>query len=103
MLFAQSAMEHVRDSYYWHLFHELHLGFPTPPYVSRYAIIMMIAAALILLIFIPLARRVQTGEPPRGLFWNAFEGLLSFIRDNVAKPYIGHDADRYVGYLWTVF
>src|SRR5262249_25412263 len=26
-----------------------------------------------------------------------------FIRDEIAKPYIGKEADRYVPYLWTVF
>jgi len=64
---------------------------------------MLLAAGLILVIFIPLARRAQSGEPVRGGFWNAFEAVLTFIREQVAKPYIGHDADRFVPFLWTLF
>jgi F-type H+-transporting ATPase subunit a len=64
----------------------------------------LLAAGLMLAIFIPLARRARTGEPPRGVFWNCFEVLLTFIRDKVAKPYLGeHDADKYVPFLWTQF
>jgi F-type H+-transporting ATPase subunit a len=67
-------------------------------------VLELIVAGLMLAIFIPLARRAQTGEPPRGAFWNAFESLLTFIRDQVAKPCIGeHDADRFVPFLWTMF
>src|SRR5207249_1168278 len=40
----------------------------------------------------------------RGWRDNAFEVLLTFVRDEVAKPSIGeHDADRYVPFLWTLF
>lgn len=102
-LFAQNPFEHVMDTEHWHLFHELGIEFHLPGGLTKYKVIMVISALLIMAIFIPLARRMRNGEPPRGLFWNAFEGLLSFIRDNVAKPYIGHDADHYVHYLWTVF
>ena len=64
---------------------------------------MALAAALILLIYLPLAKKIQTGAAPTGRFWNLFEAILTFIRDEIAKPYIGKEADRYVPYLWTVF
>jgi F-type H+-transporting ATPase subunit a len=55
-------------------------------------------------IFIPLCRRSQKGDLPRGPWWNAFESLLSFIRNEVARPSLGeHDADRYVPFPWTLF
>ncbi|HLN31888.1 MAG TPA: F0F1 ATP synthase subunit A [Gemmataceae bacterium] len=64
----------------------------------------MIAAFLIIVIFIPLCRRAQKGGLPKGPFWNTFEAFLTFIRDEVAKPNLGdHDADRYVPFLWTLF
>ena len=104
MLFAQNPIEHVVDTYDWHILESLHWHFSLERFgLTKYMVIMLLAAALICLIFIPLARKIRNGDPPRGLFWNAFEGLLTFIRDNVAKPYIGHDADHYVHYLWTVF
>src|SRR5262249_51452428 len=35
---------------------------------------------------INLARRIASGEPVQGPFWNMFESLLTFVRDEVAKP-----------------
>ncbi len=72
--------------------------------MTKYMALELIAALLILVIFIPLARRARNGEPPRGAWHNAFEVLLTFIRDEVAKPNLGeHDADRHVPFLWTIF
>jgi F-type H+-transporting ATPase subunit a len=89
------------DSDHWHFFENV--GFHLPWPLTKYKVLMLAAAALIIAIYVPLARRVQTGEPPRGGWWNGLEGLLTYLRDNVAKPCIGHDADHYVHYLWTVF
>ncbi|HVS35665.1 MAG TPA: F0F1 ATP synthase subunit A, partial [Gemmataceae bacterium] len=52
---------------------------------------------------IPLARRMSSGDLPVGWQDHAREVLLVFIRDEVAKPAIGHDADVYVPFLWTMF
>ena len=90
--------------------------------LTKFMVLELIAAVLIALIFIPLARRAARGGPPRGAFWNAFETLLTFIRNEVAKPtlashdshhegahgeHAGHhpddDVDRYVPFLWTLF
>lgn len=102
-MFAATAFEHVLDTTVWPIFETLHWEIPLPPFVTKYSILMAVAAVLIMLVYLPLAKKIQTGEPPTGRFWNFFEFLLTFIRDNVAKPYIPGDADRYVPYLWTVF
>lgn len=102
-MFAADAFSHVMDSEIWHFFESLHWEISLPWPFTKYTILMFLAAGLILWIYLPLAKKIQTGEPPRGRFWNAFEFLLTFIRDNVAKPYIPGDYDRYVPYLWTVF
>lgn len=98
---AGDPMEHVMDSHYWHVLDALP-AIPLGPF-TKYQILMVVAAGLVCAIFIPLAKKVQSGEPPRGLWWNTFESLLTFIRDNVAKPYISHHADHYVPFLWTMF
>jgi len=73
-------------------------------YITKYMILELLAAALILVIFIPICRRAGRGELPKGAWWNAFESLLTFIRNEVAKPAIGEaEADKYLPYLWTVF
>ena len=46
----------------------------------------------------------RNGDLPRGRCWNAFESLLTFVRNEIARPNIGeHDADKYVPFLWTLF
>jgi F-type H+-transporting ATPase subunit a len=111
MIFAASAFEHVLDSLDWHVFDFFHIhlwghhdaldgkGFG----LTKYSILMILAAIIICAIYIPLAKKIRTGEAPTGTFWNLFESILVFIRDDIAKPYIGADADRYVPHLWTVF
>ncbi|MCS7047288.1 MAG: F0F1 ATP synthase subunit A, partial [Gemmataceae bacterium] len=101
MIFAANAFDHVLDSSHWHLWDDVSIHLPFG--LTKYKILALAAAILICLIYIPLARRASTGEPPRGRFWNCFESILTFLRDNLAKPYIGHDADHYVHYIWTVF
>lgn len=75
-----------------------------PLQLTKYMVLELIAAALVLAIYIPLARRMSSGAPPRGAWDNAFESLLTFIREDVAKPNLGeHEADKYVPLLWTMF
>jgi F-type H+-transporting ATPase subunit a len=101
---AANPLDHVVDTDHWHLFETLDIGFHLPFGLTKYMVLTVVAAVLIVAIYVPLARRVQSGEPLKGRFWHAFESLLTFIRDKVAKPYIGeHDADRYVPFLWTMF
>lgn len=100
---AADPFEHVLDTDHWHIFESIGLGYELPGNLTKYKILMVVAAVLIIIIFVPIARRARSGEPPRGLFWNAFESLLTFIRDQVAKPYLHEDADRFVPFLWTMF
>lgn len=114
---AHSPLEHSKDSAVWTFFDnsltgkvEIHLpAIPLPfreePFqITKFMVIELIAAILLVAIYVPLARRARSGEPPRGLFWNCFEVILTFLRDEVARPYIGEkEADRFVPYIWTVF
>jgi F-type H+-transporting ATPase subunit a len=131
---AHAPHEHVMDERgSWTLFTELfnepvkiHLGPPIDIFgyhfqLTKFMVLEVIAAILIAAIFIPLCRRAARGGPPQGAFWNAFEILLTFIRNEVAKPTLtpheshhgsehGHHAtnpddevDRYVPFLWTLF
>jgi F-type H+-transporting ATPase subunit a len=63
--------------------------FGYPLKITKFMILELIAAALILLIYIPLARSIKDGALPKGRWWNFFEVLLVFIRDQVARPSIG--------------
>jgi F-type H+-transporting ATPase subunit a len=115
-----NAFHHVLDTRRWEFFDRL---FPTPvewhlPAISypwggefqltKFMMLELIAAALILLIYIPLSRRASSGDLPRGWRWNMFESLLTFVRNEIARPNLGgehhpEEADKYVPFLWTLF
>jgi F-type H+-transporting ATPase subunit a len=72
--------------------------------LTKYMVLEVVAAVLMIGIFVPLAWRIRRGGRPRGLFWNFFEVILVFIRDQVARPAIGgRDADRFLPFMWNVF
>jgi F-type H+-transporting ATPase subunit a len=107
---AHSPLEHVLDTTKWVFFDALFGGkaWDIPPVfglkITKFMILEVIAAGLILAIFVPLSRRAAKGGVPKGPFWNAFESLLTFIRNEVAKPNLGEEeADTYVPFLWTMF
>jgi F-type H+-transporting ATPase subunit a len=103
-MFLADAFDHVVDSRFVEVFPSQFFGFNLPFGLTKFMVLELLAAILILLIFIPLAKRAESGDPPTGFFWNTFESLLTFIRNKVAKPAIGeHDADRFVPYLWSIF
>ena len=72
--------------------------------LTKFMVLEVIAAVLIAGIFITVAARLSRGAAPRGRFLNLFEGMLVFIRDQVARPAIGHhDGDKFLPFLWTMF
>ncbi|HEY3391498.1 MAG TPA: F0F1 ATP synthase subunit A, partial [Lacipirellulaceae bacterium] len=72
--------------------------------ITKFMVIELLVAILMCLFFIALAKSIRGGRLPRGRFGNMLEAMLLFFRDNIARPYIGgHDADRFVPFLWTLF
>jgi F-type H+-transporting ATPase subunit a len=72
--------------------------------VTRFMVTELIAAVLVVLVVVPLARHVARQHVTRGWFMNMFEAMVLFIRDDVARPAIGgHGADHFLPYLWTAF
>jgi F-type H+-transporting ATPase subunit a len=72
--------------------------------VSRFMVMELIAAFLIMAVAIPLARHIARTPVSRGRFMNLFEAIILFVRDQIARPAIGgHGADKFLPYLWTVF
>jgi len=64
--------------------------------VSKYMILELLLAGILLLLFTRLAKRLQSGEPAKGAFANLFEAMILFVRDQIARPAIdshdhGHD------------
>ncbi len=72
--------------------------------ITKFMVLEAVAGILMLLIFIPIARKIAKGEPVKGRFWNMIEAFLVFFRDEVARPAIGRkDADRFLPFIWTIF
>ncbi|MBY0232777.1 MAG: F0F1 ATP synthase subunit A [Gemmataceae bacterium] len=91
----------VQDQTTWEFFEHLFvpsggnaIAWPLPKFnlfgyefqVTKFMILELVAAVLIIAIYLPLARAIRSGGLPRGRWWNFFEVLLVFIRDQVARP-----------------
>jgi F-type H+-transporting ATPase subunit a len=103
---AEHAGKHVADSdrFEFPLGVEVSLPRVLGFQVTKFMALELVAAALMLAVFLTLAKRMRSGTPPKGPFWNFFEVLLVFIRDEVARPAIGkHDADKFTPFLWNLF
>lgn len=71
--------------------------------LTNHMVMMGVAAVLMLLIFPLLTRRYRSGElVPTGTR-NLFEAIMLFIRNDVVKPVLGEQTDRFMPYIWTLF
>ena len=79
---------------------EIHL-FGLDLSITKYTVYMWLAAALMLVIFLPMARR--RGGVYHGLF-NAFEAMIVYVRDEIVYANIGREDGRpYVPFIATLF
>ncbi len=71
---------------------------------TKFMAIELFVAIIAILVFGWLATRIKAGHAAKGKLANLFESFLVFLRDQVARPCIGHDdADRFLPFLWTMF
>lgn len=88
-----NPFEHVAD-------HGVEIG----GHEFKFIILMTICAVGVGWALIWLGNKIKNGDPPTGKLWNLIEGLLFFVRDKIARPGIGgHDADKYLPYLTSLF
>ncbi len=73
--------------------------------LTRNVVQMFFAMALLIIIMLGIAKKYSKGgssKAPTG-FQNAIEAVITFIRDEVGKPNLGHKYQKYMPYLLTVF
>ena len=74
--------------------------------ITRNVVQMFIALAILVWLMTSVAKRYRTGQglttAPKG-WQNAIEPVVTFIRDEVAKPNIGHGYKKYMPLLLTIF
>jgi F-type H+-transporting ATPase subunit a len=147
MLFAagQDHFHHVRDFPFFEL--PLRLGTAIDSHghtvygiqlpeiagfqITKFMVLQVVAGLLTFLVFRGLAKRVGSGEPTKGRFWNFWESIALYIRDEVVRPTVGdghhdhddhghddshgaaghghgevpagHYADQFLPFIWTCF
>lgn len=72
--------------------------------ITKNVFSMFISVALLLLVFLSIAKtyKKNPNKAPKGLqSW--LEPLIIFVRDDIAKPSIGHKYERYLPFLLTIF
>ena len=73
---------------------------------TRNVVQMILALILLVILLINVAKKYQKGigtnKAPTG-FQNAIEPVITFVRDEVAKPNLGHDYNKFLPYLLTIF
>jgi F-type H+-transporting ATPase subunit a len=97
--------EHVKDAdaFEFPFGYEWHLPSVWGHQITKFMVLELVAAVLIVLIFVPLARKLAKG-PPKGRFWNMFEAMILFIRNQVVRPAVGsHDAARFLPLILSLF
>ncbi len=72
--------------------------------ITKFMVLEVVAALILVVVFVPLARRLRSGQAPRGRITNLLEAMVMFIRNQVARPTIGsQDGDRFAPFLLTIF
>ena len=99
---------HVSDLPYFHfpsfLGGEVELPVICGLQITKFMVIELLAALVMILLFVPLACKMKSGAPVRGRFWNLLEVMLLYMRDKVFYPSIGEKhAKPYIPFLWTLF
>ncbi|HEY3967854.1 MAG TPA: F0F1 ATP synthase subunit A [Planctomycetaceae bacterium] len=57
--------------------------------ITKFMVLEVVAALLVFFIFRTLASKIANGEPVRGRFWNFWESIALYLRDEVVRPTIG--------------
>ncbi len=74
--------------------------------LTKNVVQMFIALTILVLLMTGIARKYKNGlgvtSAPKG-WQNAIEPVITFVRDDVAKPNLGHKWQKYLPYLLTVF
>lgn len=79
-------------------------------YISNATVMLIISAIVTMLLIIPAARKIATGKSgtledlrAKGTLANLVEVICLYLRDEIFKPLLREDTDKYIGVLWTFF
>jgi F-type H+-transporting ATPase subunit a len=110
-VFSSSRFEHGHATYEGYQLHEgnIHATDGSTVYdfsLTKNVVQMILALTLLVVLMTSIARKYKTGQgvttAPKG-WQNVMEPVITFVRDDVAKPNLGHKWQKYLPYLLTVF
>lgn len=96
------VFHHVRDSTSFELPQflggELHIPQPFGDVfpITRFMLLELVTLVLAVVIFRGLAKRIASGEAPRGRFWHFWEAIVVYLRDQLVRPLIGGEHGGHV-------
>ena len=72
--------------------------------ITKNVVSLLISVAVLLIVFIGIANayKKREGKAPKGL-QSILEPIILFVRDDIAKPQLGHRYKGFMPYLLTVF
>jgi len=91
MLASADPLGHIVDH---HLFGS--------PYVTIHMVYVGIAAILTVLVMTSAAKRV-VADGTGGRLGGFFETIMLYIRDEVSRPFLGKEGDKYLWIIWSFF
>jgi F-type H+-transporting ATPase subunit a len=71
--------------------------------LSNHSVMVMVTGLIMLIVFPLITRRYRDGDLVPSGTRNFFEAILIFLRDDVVKPVLGKDTDRFMPFIWTLF
>ncbi len=90
----QVALHHRFGAFFEHLYYQYGIG--------KHVLMFVIAGILTLLLFWAHARQARRSLVP-GRFGNMMEAVMLFLRDQVVRPFLGKDGDRFLPFTWAFF
>ncbi len=114
-LAAENPLNHVVDAPLFHFAHQdyawqvaLHektkglSEFLWSLGIGKHILIFMLAGVLTLLLFWARARQAARETVP-GRFGNMIEAVMLFLKNEVARPFLGDHCDHYMPFVWGFF
>lgn len=71
--------------------------------LSNNLVSLLISGGLMLLIFPRITRPYREGKHVPTGTRNFFEAILVYVREEIARPILGNETDRFIPFLWTLF
>ncbi len=97
------VFEHVEDSFQIDILESAGLVIHLPYPFTKFIVFLTLAGITVTVTMLWVAHKMQPGEMPKGKRWNFVEALMFFVRDKIAIPAIGDEANKYLPFLTTLF